>query len=154
MALFAVFLVILVNCRGWGPLIWKLDGIMSARLAQPAVWFCYLGLSLFGDAIRGLQPDGSAFHVVQVAQLDNLYLMMMVWQGIAPFLVVALCVFLLARRKNTAENLMLLSWAAMGIAESDGLNCYMAFPLILTAMAIPKKKTSWGPERNSQFHVE
>ena len=70
------------------------------------------------------------------------------------FLAVALCVFLLARQRNAAVNVMLLSWAVAGIAESDGLNCYLAFPLILTAMAIPKKKTSWGPERNSQFHVE
>ena len=129
---------------------------MSTRLAQPAVWYCYRGLSLFGGSIRGLQPDGSAFHVAQVGQLDNLYLMMMVWQGIAPFLVVALCVFLLARQKNAAVNVMLLSWAVAGIAESDGLNCYMAFPLILTALAIPRpeKKTPWGTERNSQFYVE
>lgn len=156
LALFAVFLVILVNCRNWGPVIWKLDSIMSTRLAQPAVWYCYRGLSLFGGSIRGLQPDGSAFHVAQVGQLDNLYLMMMVWQGIAPFLVVALCVFFLARQRNAAVNVMLLSWAVAGIAESDGLNCYMAFPLILTALAIPRpeKKTPWGTERNSQFYVE
>ena len=55
-----------------------------------------------------------------------------------PFLVIVLCIYLLARKKMVPENVILLSWAVMSIAESSGLNCYSSFPLLLTAMAIPK----------------
>ena len=55
---------------------------------------------------------------------------------------ICVCFFLLARKKGIPENIMILSWAIMSIAENSGLNCYMEFPLILTALAIPKTTRS------------
>lgn len=136
--LFLIFLVILVNCQNWPPIIWKLNKWMSNRLAQPAVWYSYRGLSWLGDPIMGIELDPSAFHIKKYTNLDCMYTMFAVWQGILPFLVVCLCFFRLARKKLTAENVLILSWAVTAIAENDGLNCYLQFPLLLTALALPK----------------
>ena len=136
--LFLLFLVILVNCQSWPPIIWKLNKWMSTRLAQPAVWYSYRGLSWLGDPVKGIVLDPSAFHVKSYTNLDCLYTMAAVWQGILPFLVICLCFFRLARKKMAAENVMILSWAVISIAESCGLNCYLEFPLLLTALALPK----------------
>lgn len=137
-ALFLCFLVILLASGSWPPFIWKLDKWMSTRLAQPAVWYRFRGLSWLGDSINGIALDPSAFHIKSYAELDCLYTAMAVWQGILPFLVICICFFLLARKKQVPENIMILSWAIMAIVENDGLDCYLEFPLILTALAIPK----------------
>lgn len=140
--LFLCFLAILLTSGNWPDFVWKLNKWMSTRLAQPAVWYTYRGLSWIGNSINGITLDPSAFHTKNYTNLDCLYTGMAVWYGILPFLVICVCFFLLARKKGIPENIMILSWAIMSIAESDGLNCYMEFPLILTALAIPKTARS------------
>ena len=60
-----------------------------------------------------------------------------VWMGIATRCVILICLWLLAKRKRTADSVMILTWALFSIAECDGLNCYVFFPLLLTAGALP-----------------
>ena len=109
----------------------------------------YWGLTLLGRNRTGIEVPSVTDAGLNTGILDNLYQNMDIWMGMLPMLVIILCFYLLARRKKTAENVMIVIWAIYSITETSGLNCYLQFPLILVALALPnireEGKAEWLP---------
>ena len=134
----SVFLIgVMVLYPNWPKVIWELNSLLTNRLIKSTAWYEYRGLTLFGQSRAGIQPPTLLDRVPDTSALDCLYENMGVWMGIAPLCVILICLWLLAKRKRTADSVMILIWALFSIAECDGLNCYVFFPLLLTAGALP-----------------
>ena len=148
-ALSLFFLIVLLIFPNWPKFIWKLDDLLTRRMARGAAWYVYWGLTLLGRNRTGIEVPSVTDAGLNTGILDNLYQNMDIWMGMLPMLVIILCFYLLARRKKTAENVMIVIWAIYSITETSGLNCYLQFPLILVALALPnireEGKTEWLP---------
>lgn len=143
------FIGIMLLYPNWTPFIWKVNKLFTNRIAASTAWYLYWGLTLFGRSRAGVPAPSFPEIGTNTSALDCLYETMGVWMGILPLVIILICFYLLARRKNTADNVMVLIWSIYSITECDGLNCYLFFPLILTAAALPnlqgEGKTEWCP---------
>ena len=134
----SVFLIgVMVLYPNWPKVIWELNSLLTNRLIKSTAWYVYRGLTMFGQSSAGIQPPTLLDRVPDTSALDCLYENMGVWMGIAPLCVILICLWLLAKRKRAADSVMILIWALFSIADCDGLNCYVFFPLLLTAGALP-----------------
>ena len=134
----SVFLIgVMVLYPNWPPVIWKLNRLLTNRLIKSTAWYAYRGLTLFGKSRAGIQPPSLLEGSPDTSALDCLYENMGIWMGIAPLCVILSCLWLLAKRRRTVDSVMVLVWALFSIAECDGINCYIFFPLLLIAGVLP-----------------
>lgn len=148
-ALSVLFIGILLQYPNWPNFIWQLDEVLTHRMIREAGWYAYRGITLLGKSTQGIYISDPTGRGLDMTILDCLYQNMAIWMGILPLVVICVCFYLLAKRKNTADNLMICIWAVYSICEVSGLNCYLQFVLILTAAALPniqgEGKTEWLP---------
>lgn len=133
----------------WPELFWCLDGLLTGRMRVSTTWYLYRGLTWMGEPVNGVIPPDEYLLTKHFMVLDCTYQNMAVWMGLLPLVVICIGLYLLARRKNTRDNVMIVLWAIYSISEGSGLNCYLMFALILIASALPniqgEGKREWCP---------
>ena len=135
-------------------LFWFLDSLFTGRMKIAESWYLYRGLTLMGQPSNGVAIPAEYCLSQKIMANDCAYLAMAVWFGILPLAVICIGLYLLARRKNTRDNVMILLWALYSVTEGSGLNCYLMFALLLSATALPniqgEGKTGWRPFRRKR----
>lgn len=146
----SVFLIggMLLYAR-WPDRVRLLDSLLTGRIKVAAGWYLFRGLTLMGKPSNGVVIPAEFRLAKYMMANDCAYLAMAVWFGLLPLAVICIGLYLLAKRKQVRDNVMLVLWAIYSITEQSGLNCYLMFALILIASALPNiqgpGKTRWVP---------
>ena len=72
---------------------------------------------------------------------DNIYTDITMQQGLIWVIILAVLFFLIAIKRNDANNFAIIAWGVYGITEVHGLNVYMLFVVLLVNELFFKKSS-------------
>lgn len=128
-----------------------IDNILSYRIRLAAYGLVKYGVSLFGKNLSNIKVVYDQYWGLNSFTFDNIYAYLITNIGIVWLIIICICFYLLAKKKEPKLCLCIIVWALYGMTEVHGMNCYECFPILMCTMLLKTKKKNEG-EKNGKYY--
>lgn len=122
-----------------------LDDFLSYRIRLGAYILNNFGVTLIGQPISDKSVVWDPYWQLTEFTFDNIYTYFISSIGIVWLILICIIFYKLAKKKNVKINICIILWALYGITEVQGINAYILFPLVLSALIFDKSKNVKAP---------
>lgn len=117
-----------------------INAMLSNRIKLGAYGILKFGYSFWGQDIDKYSVVWDSEWKLNNFTFDNLYIFLAVNQGLFWIILLSLLFYLLVKKGNLKLSVFVIIWALYGIAEVQGLNGFMCFPIFLITMLFNREK--------------
>ena len=129
------------------------DKFLTGRVKLGAYAGYHMNVTWLGQSIERLQNiHWDSFWKLNLFTFDNLYTCLTYNQGVIWIFVFSLAFYLIAKRGDIKECILVILWAAYGITEVNGLNAFLFFPLLLTSRLFDKGREKQAYEEGKYYN--
>lgn len=126
-------LIAMINYNSYHPFVLALDVLLNGRVRLWAYAYARSGFTLLGRNLSDLYMNTTwdATWQLNAFTFDSTYPYLAVNQGFIWIVIIVILFWKLAKLNNTKINICIIGWALYAVTETQGLNCYTCFPLML-----------------------
>ncbi len=132
--------VLTMMYMGGNNIAFVIDNILSYRIRLVAYALYHYGISLFGQNMSNIKVIYDQYWKLNNFTFDNAYVYFMSNIGIIWLIIICICFYLLAKKKNVKTSIFIIAWALYGMTEVHGINGYECFPILLCATLLNKRE--------------
>jgi hypothetical protein len=152
--LFPAIAVIYARLNGTLLMIWNwLNQGLTGRLLYGAVAYDVYGFTIFGRTISFPEKIYWSGKWIDNVVFDNSYIWMFIIFGIVNLLILSVAFFLLERKTNNMEKILIIAFTFYGIMEAYVVNVIICFPLLFIGKYIYEQKTAEKYKRLTEVHL-
>lgn len=133
--------VVILYSHGTNAVLDMLDIILSGRIRLGAYAYEHYGITFLGQQILSSKVTYDSVYRLNYFTFDNIYTDITMQQGLIWVIILAVLFFLIAIKRNDANNFAIIAWGVYGITEVHGLNVYMLFVVLLVNELFFKKSS-------------
>lgn len=127
-----------------------IDDILSYRIRLVAYGLTQYGVSFFGKNLSNITVVYDQYWRLNSFTFDNIYAYLLTNIGIIWLVVICICFYFLAKKKEPKLCIFIIVWALYGMTEVHGINCYECFPILMCTVLLKTKKKNEG-EKNGKY---
>ena len=132
-SLCAFTLILMLDYRDYKPWVLAFDMILNGRVRLWAYAYAMSGFTWLGRDLSNLYMNTTwdATWQLNAFTFDSTYPYLAVNQGAIWLIIILIIFWKLAKLKDNKINVCIIGWALYAVTETQGLNCYTCFPLML-----------------------
>lgn len=125
-----------------------IDNLLSYRIRLVAYGLSHYGVSLFGKNLSNNVVIFEQYWGLTSFTFDNIYSYFFTNIGIVWLIVISICFYFIAKKKDSKKCMLIILWSLYGMTEVHGINCYMFFPILICASLLKSKEEN----KNGQYY--
>lgn len=107
------------------------DNLLSSRIKLAAYGISKYGVTLFGQNLSSISVTYDPYWGLNSFTFDSIYALFFTNIGIVWLLVICVSFYLLAKKNDIRQCILIIAWALYGMTEVHGINCYQCFPILM-----------------------
>lgn len=121
------------------PIVFVIDNVLTGRIKLGAYALSRYGLTALGQQMDFGSLTWTSQWKLNHFTLDCTYTSLLTNIGWMWLLILSICFYMLAKRKNFKINTFIIMWALYAISEVHGLDVYLCFPSLLVTLLFSSK---------------